>query len=87
MKRLQIGFFIIALLSFGLSACSPGDVKETPTPLPALEESEDVPLDEKEPLLSFDRDYTESRLTLRTARGLIWFKLYHEEANEDRKNR
>ena len=46
-----------------------------------------VPLDEKEPLLSFDRDYTESRLTLRTARGLIWFKLYHEEANEDRKNR
>ncbi len=36
-----------------------------------------VPLDEKEPLLSFDRDYTESRLTLRTARGLLWFKLYH----------
>jgi hypothetical protein len=36
-----------------------------------------VPLDEKEPLLSFDRDYIENRLTLRTARGLLWFKLFH----------
>jgi hypothetical protein len=45
-----------------------------------------VPLDEKKPLLSFDRDYTESRLTLRTALGLIWFKLYHEEKDEDGKN-
>lgn len=35
-----------------------------------------VPAGEKEPLLVFDRDYTESRLTLRTARGLLWFKLY-----------
>jgi hypothetical protein len=35
-----------------------------------------VPLDEKEPLLAFDRDATEGRLTLKTARGLLWFKLY-----------
>lgn len=36
-----------------------------------------VPLEEKEPLLAFDRDATEGRLTLKTARGLLWFKLYH----------
>ncbi|TFG65907.1 MAG: hypothetical protein E4H32_01000, partial [Nitrospirales bacterium] len=46
MKRLQMGFIIIALLFLGLSACSPGN--ETPTPLPTPEESEDVPLDEDE---------------------------------------
>jgi len=46
-----------------------------------------VPLNEREPLLSFDRDRTESRLTLRTARGLIWFKLYEEEQNGSRENR
>jgi hypothetical protein len=33
--------------------------------------------DEKEPLLAFDRDATEGRLTLKTVRGLLWFKLYH----------
>ena len=36
-----------------------------------------VPQDEKEPLLAFDRDATEGRLTLKTVRGLLWFKLYH----------
>lgn len=36
-----------------------------------------VPSEEKEPLLAFDRDATEGRLTLKTARGLLWFKLYH----------
>jgi hypothetical protein len=36
-----------------------------------------VPQDEKEPLLAFDRDATEGRLTLKTARGLLWFKLCH----------
>ena len=36
-----------------------------------------APLEEKEPLLTFDRDYTENRLTLRTARGVLWFKLYN----------
>jgi len=36
-----------------------------------------VPSEEKEPLLAFDRDATEGRLTLKTVRGLLWFKLYH----------
>jgi hypothetical protein len=36
-----------------------------------------VPLNEKEPLLGFDRDAAEGRLTLKTARGLLWFKLYY----------
>ena len=34
-----------------------------------------IPLDEKEPLLTFDRDYTENRVTLQTVRGHLWFKL------------
>jgi hypothetical protein len=46
MKRLHMGIIVIALLFFGLSACSPGN--ETPTPLPTPEESEGVPLDEEE---------------------------------------
>ena len=48
MKRLHTGIIILALLFFWLSACSLGDVKETPKTSPTPEESKDVLLDEEE---------------------------------------
>ncbi len=46
MKRLHLGINVIVLLSFWISACSPGI--ETPTPLPTPREREGVPLDGEE---------------------------------------
>ena len=48
MKRLLAGIIVLAQLLVGLSACSPGDETPAPLPLPTVEESEGVPLNEEE---------------------------------------
>jgi len=47
MQRLQMGMIMIVLLSLGLSACSRGVVTETPSPQPAPEDGEELPLEEE----------------------------------------